>query len=460
MNKILIFFVIAGISVLCSCAYAENCTNDTDGDGICDDADNCITINNTDQNDTDNDGIGDACDNCIVISNPNQLDKDNDFFGNTCDNCPGLYNPGQNDTDNDGVGDLCDNCPYTKNPGQENSDDDSEGNACDPDTDSDYDGIPDDEDNCVNIANPGQDDSDNDGTGDACETSNNETSNNESSNLNVTEAKITKLKIRISNIKPGTSEEKNLKDIAEKFINDYTSKEAYELIINIVDLLNACIYFNNEWEIKNRENINLAAENIDKIYLKILELEVPVYGGNEYTEMFEDVKKQSNKTYSEKILFMAAEVKNLKSDISNAEKDKIRAGNSKTALLGKKETLAEDIGILKEELNEKNKQKQGKIDLLNIEKDEYKKVSDEYNDLKNSVAGECSGNIYLGLFLGLIAGVMVTYILKKESDYWSTYTSADVSNPAIKALLIITSILIIIFVLLMFTDAPVTYCYF
>jgi hypothetical protein len=71
---------------------------DTDGDGIPDTTDNCLTIPNADQQDTDGDGIGDACD----------LDNDNDGVPDATDNCPTMPNADQKDTDGDGIGDACD----------------------------------------------------------------------------------------------------------------------------------------------------------------------------------------------------------------------------------------------------------------------------------------------------------------------------------------------------------------
>jgi len=82
--------------------------DDSDGDGVLDNADNCPDIYNPSQNDSDNDFIGNACDDCT--------DYDGDSFGdpghpeNTCalDNCPDIFNPAQEDFDGDGVGDSCD----------------------------------------------------------------------------------------------------------------------------------------------------------------------------------------------------------------------------------------------------------------------------------------------------------------------------------------------------------------
>jgi len=129
------------------------CT-DTDGDGVCDNEDNCVTTPNPDQADRDHDGVGDACDNCVSTYNPGQADADHDGVGDACDNCVNTPNPDQADADHDGVGDACDNCVHTYNPDQADRDHDGVGDACD---------------NCVDTPNPDQTDSDGDGIGDACE---------------------------------------------------------------------------------------------------------------------------------------------------------------------------------------------------------------------------------------------------------------------------------------------------
>ena len=45
---------------------------DADGDGIADDADNCVSVVNPMQGDLDDDGVGDICDNCPTVPNPCQ----------------------------------------------------------------------------------------------------------------------------------------------------------------------------------------------------------------------------------------------------------------------------------------------------------------------------------------------------------------------------------------------------
>ncbi len=89
----------------CPSDCSKDAANDVDGDGICDNVDNCPTVSNKSQADDDEDGVANACDPC-------PLDKDNDVDGDgVCgdvDNCPTVANPNQGDIDSDGVGFACD----------------------------------------------------------------------------------------------------------------------------------------------------------------------------------------------------------------------------------------------------------------------------------------------------------------------------------------------------------------
>jgi hypothetical protein len=104
--------IVAIVFAMAGTGYCE----DTDGDGIDDATDNCLSVPNPDQLDSDIDGIGDACDNCFSVPNPAQEDFDFDDWGDACDNCPYFPNPDQIDSDGDGLGDACDNCDVDTTP--------------------------------------------------------------------------------------------------------------------------------------------------------------------------------------------------------------------------------------------------------------------------------------------------------------------------------------------------------
>lgn len=146
-----------GIGDLCEmecetcCEVPETCFNggedDTDGDGMDDECDNCPTVRNWNQNDSDGDGIGDACeaqgeDTCMGNADGTELvDTDGDGLrdadlngGLVCDNCPDDINPNQADADRDGLGDACDNCPTASNADQADADGDGVGDACEEST--------------------------------------------------------------------------------------------------------------------------------------------------------------------------------------------------------------------------------------------------------------------------------------------------------------------------------------
>src|SRR3989344_2969270 len=77
-------------------ANGDGCSNscqleDTDGDRIVNNLDNCPLIANPDQRNTDRpsasfgDSLGDACDNCVNRANADQADRDTDGIGDVCD---------------------------------------------------------------------------------------------------------------------------------------------------------------------------------------------------------------------------------------------------------------------------------------------------------------------------------------------------------------------------------------
>jgi len=105
-------------------------TDDFDGDGIADAADNCPRVFNPirpvdrgAQADVDRDAAGDACDVCPVnpgtsaCSSVDPGDFDADGVLDAADNCPSDLNAEQSDADADGRGDACDACPSFSNPG-------------------------------------------------------------------------------------------------------------------------------------------------------------------------------------------------------------------------------------------------------------------------------------------------------------------------------------------------------
>ncbi len=149
----------------------DECDSDDDNDNIPDESDNCRFDVNADQADSDGDGVGDVCDNCPADPNLDQADADADTFGDACDVCPA--GDDRIDDDGDGVPNACDVCPEGNN--SEDADMDGVPDACDvcpgeDDTfDQDGDGVPNCTDNCFNLPNPAQTDVDGDGSGPPCD---------------------------------------------------------------------------------------------------------------------------------------------------------------------------------------------------------------------------------------------------------------------------------------------------
>jgi subtilisin family serine protease len=89
--------------------------DDADGDGVCDDVDNCLLTNNPGQEDTDGDGIGDACDSCPTVDNNSAIDTDEDGLTDF-EECLLGTDALDNDTDNDTLSDYDEERTYGTNP--------------------------------------------------------------------------------------------------------------------------------------------------------------------------------------------------------------------------------------------------------------------------------------------------------------------------------------------------------
>jgi hypothetical protein len=83
---------------------------DYDGDGVLNDTDNCVLIDNPGQQDVNNDGFGDACSLPNASGDPTIPDRDGDGVADGApDNCLWIANTTQVETSEpkDGLGDAC-----------------------------------------------------------------------------------------------------------------------------------------------------------------------------------------------------------------------------------------------------------------------------------------------------------------------------------------------------------------
>jgi hypothetical protein len=106
---------VLAASLLAACSF--------DAGGVGDDGDDEVAVDAS------------AVDASSTIDGPEDPPPDGDGDGvpDQDDNCVEVENPGQDDEEDDGVGDACDNCPHVANPAQETLDGDQVGDACDPD---------------------------------------------------------------------------------------------------------------------------------------------------------------------------------------------------------------------------------------------------------------------------------------------------------------------------------------
>lgn len=112
---------VAALAVVLFLRDASAQAPDSDGDGVVDGADKCPCTPESAPRDRDGDGMGDSCDPApdTAVSRPalpTDEDSDGDAVRDDEDNCPESGNPSQLDSDGDRVGDACDTCVCKSNP--------------------------------------------------------------------------------------------------------------------------------------------------------------------------------------------------------------------------------------------------------------------------------------------------------------------------------------------------------
>jgi len=121
------------------CGGLNTACMDSDSDGVMDEND-AFPNDATESNDTDGDGIGDNadCDDSNAANYPGATEICGDGIDQNCDELDPVCASEVNlDDDGDGIPDTTDNCPLLANADQLNTDSDTDGDVCDSDDDGD-----------------------------------------------------------------------------------------------------------------------------------------------------------------------------------------------------------------------------------------------------------------------------------------------------------------------------------
>ena len=112
MMRALVGLAIWAVATLGACTFDEGVQSDDDGMGSGSGLGSGSGSGSDSMQDSDGDTVADVADNCPSVNNTDQRNHDSDDFGDACDMCPHVVDLGK-DTDGDGVGDGCDPRPTT-----------------------------------------------------------------------------------------------------------------------------------------------------------------------------------------------------------------------------------------------------------------------------------------------------------------------------------------------------------